>query len=125
MNTLIQGKASGLGPMPVLVDSAGRLITSPGPAGAGITSEKYRQVTTAAAGATYTPLADLDCNTVILLNNTGTSLEIQNTGDTGHSFILPDGTADIFSGITNASQLQVRRADVSNAQVTASYKAQA
>jgi hypothetical protein len=90
---------------------------------ANIQRETYTTVTitsvqTNASGATYTAFATLACTQLDIVNNTGTTIEYRR-GATGTAFQIPDGGSRLIQGITNASQIDVRRTDVSNTQVTA------
>ena len=73
-------------------------------------------VTTGADGTTFVTLVDRPCRHVTIGNNTGTKIEIQQDG-TGVGFPVFDQTYFTLYGLSNASQIGVRRVDQSNAQV--------
>jgi hypothetical protein len=79
-------------------------------------------LTTNATGTTYTAFSSQACTALDLVNNTGTTLEVRR-GGSGSTIPVPTGSARLFVGITNASDLQVRRADTSNTQVTVTAEA--
>jgi hypothetical protein len=76
-------------------------------------------VQTAATGANYTAFGAAACVGLDLVNNSGTAIEYRR-GAAGTSFVIPDGASRFIEGITNASQIDVRRVDQSNTQVTLS-----
>jgi hypothetical protein len=81
---------------------------------------EFISVQTAATGTEWTALggvaADDRFNRLAVVNNTGTALEFRRNGG-GTSFQLPDGMAWNFA-IVHLGNLEVRRADTSNTQVT-------
>jgi hypothetical protein len=77
---------------------------------------------TAATGASWTALSSQACFECLILNNTGTTIEIRR-GGAGTGLPIPSGNAYTFRGITNANQLSIRRVDTSNTQVTVYYEA--
>lgn len=83
---------------------------------------KIGSVTTSASGSTFVPLGNYDCQAVMLQNLTGTSIEVRRP-DTSTTFVLPDQSAYPFEDISDASQLSLRRVDLSNTQVTLKYEA--
>lgn len=73
-------------------------------------------VTTAGTGTTWTALAAQTCKQVTIANNTGTAVEVrQDAGGVG--FPVFDATYYTFYGLSDASQIQIRRVDTSNTQV--------
>lgn len=85
-------------------------------AGAGIGS-----ITTSASGATFVPIATSGPATKVdLINDSGTALQVR-LGGTGSTFVLATGVGYTITGIKALSQVEVRRADSSNTQVTISY----
>ena len=78
-------------------------------------------VQTDAAGANYTALSGQACKQVTIINDTGTKLQVRQ-GASGATVTIFDQAAFTFFGITNANQLQVRRKDTSNTQVTADVR---
>lgn len=74
-------------------------------------------LTTNATGTTYTAFASQACTALDIVNNTGTTVEYRR-GGAGTAMQIPTGTARMVIGITNANQVDVRRTDTSNTQVT-------
>lgn len=74
-------------------------------------------LSTAASGATYTPFGSQACVALDIVNNTGTTIEYRR-GGAGTAMQIPTGAARMVIGITNANQIDVRRTDTSNTQVT-------
>ena len=83
-----------------------------------IASAVHATVQTSASGATWVTLGAAACDLVTLINNTGTDLEVRR-GGAGVGIPVLDGNAWPFRGLTDASNLSVRRLDQSNTQVTA------
>lgn len=73
-------------------------------------------IATNASGATFNPLPSHLAKECTVINTTGTAIDIRY--GTGTAISLPIGAGFTFKGITNTSQLQVRRTDVSNTPVT-------
>lgn len=76
---------------------------------------------TSSTGSTWVKLTSVLCKQVTVSNQTGTTLEFRQSG-TGAGFAVPTGTFYTFFGLNNADSLEVRRVDVSNTQVTASFR---
>jgi hypothetical protein len=74
-------------------------------------------LTTAATGTNYTAFSSQACTSLDIVNNTGTTLEYRRNG-AGTALQIPDRSARLVIGITNANQVGVRRTDTSNTQVT-------
>lgn len=74
-------------------------------------------VSTAVVGTNYTAFASTPCSFLDVVNNTGTTIEFRRNG-AGTPFPIFTGTSKRIAGITNASQIGVRRVDVSNTPVT-------
>jgi hypothetical protein len=74
-------------------------------------------LTTNATGTTFTAFGASTCVALDIVNNTGTTIEYRR-GATPAAMQIPTGTARLVVGITNANQIEVRRTDVSNVQVT-------
>lgn len=72
---------------------------------------------TSAVGTNYTAFAAQACKQVTICNDTGTTVEVRQ-GGAGVAIPVFDSTYYTFFGITDASQLAVRRKDTSNTQVT-------
>ena len=77
---------------------------------------------TNASGATYNALASEPCTYVNINNESSTTLQIRRLGDTNTVLVPPLAEHKVF-GITNANQIEYRRADVSNTVVTFSAEA--
>jgi hypothetical protein len=86
-----------------------------------MTDGGHGQVQTAAVGTNWTALASQNCRQLTIANDTGTKLEVRQ-GGTGVGFPIFDSTYYTFFGLSNANQLEVRRADTSNTQVTVEYR---
>ncbi len=74
-------------------------------------------LTTSATGSTFVAFTDTPCNAVDVVNATGQDLEYRRNGD-GLTMYMPDQTSRMIEGITNANQIEFRRIDVSNTQLT-------
>lgn len=74
-------------------------------------------VQTAAVGTDYAAFASTACTALDIVNNTGTAIEYRR-GGAGETIEIPNGAARLILGITNANQIDVRRVDTSNTQVT-------
>jgi hypothetical protein len=74
-------------------------------------------VTTNATGTIYTAFASQSCKQLTLSNQSGIVVEVRQ-GGAGVALQIPTGAFYTFFGITNANQLDVRRTDASNTQVT-------
>lgn len=72
---------------------------------------------TSATGANFVAFGSQLCKKLTISNQTGTTIEVRQNG-TGVAFQIPTGNFYIFTGITNANQLSIRRSDSSNTQVT-------
>lgn len=84
-----------------------------------MTNAQFTSLTTNATGTTWTAFASISpATTVHVLNNTGTTLEFRRSGGTAAVFQLPTSMAWSFKALTNSSQLECRRVDTSNTQVT-------
>lgn len=72
---------------------------------------------TAATGTNWTSYGSQSCKQLTLSNQSGTTIEVRQ-GGAGVGLQIPTGAFYTFFGITNANQLEVRRVDTSNTQVT-------
>ena len=72
---------------------------------------------TASSGASYTAFANTPCIALDIVNNTGATIEYRRDGG-GTAMQIPTGAARMVIGITNANQIDIRRTDTSNTQVT-------
>lgn len=77
---------------------------------------------TAATGTNWTAFASQACVALDIVNNTGTTIEYRR-GAAGTAMQIPAGAARMVIGITNANQIDIRRTDTSNTQVTAQAEA--
>lgn len=85
-----------------------------------MTSSKFLSLSSNTTGTTWNSFPSVTPATVLhVLNNTGTTLSFRRSGDTSAEFQLPTGIAWSFRGITDSSQIQMRRTDTSNSSVTA------
>lgn len=88
----------------------------------GSTSVSITSAQTAATGTNWTAFASAACTRLDLVNLTGTDIEYRR-GGTGSTFILPDGSGRMIEGLTDADEIEVRRVDTSNTQVTVQAEA--
>jgi hypothetical protein len=98
--------------LPLQCDAKGNLKTTPSMGSGGHTS-----VQTAATGTNWTAFASQACRQLTVSNQTGTTIEFRQ-GGSGVGFQIPDGAFFTFFGLTNANQIDARRVDTSNTQVT-------
>ena len=118
MKSLTYGTTSNGNIEPVRVDAAGNVkITVPSS-----NSVTILAATTAATGTNWTAFASQVCASLDIVNNTGTTIEYRR-GATGTSMQIPSGAARMAIGITNANQIDVRRTDTANTQVTVQAEA--
>ena len=82
-----------------------------------MTTGGHLSATTDAVGTNWVALSSQALKQLTVSNQSGTNLEFRQ-GGAGVGFIIPFGAMFTFFGITNANELEVRRADVSNTQVT-------
>lgn len=85
------------------------------------TSGGNGSVQTAATGTNYTALSSQAVARVHVVNTSGTDIEVRQDG-AGVALPVANGTGFTFNGISNASQLSIRRVDTSNTQVTVYYR---
>lgn len=93
----------------------------PLPVAPALKSGGHASAQTNATGTTYNALTAQACSQVTFLNNTGTAIGVT-VGGTGVEVPVFDQSYYTFYGITDASQLRVRRVDTSNTQVTVAYR---
>lgn len=81
---------------------------------------------TAATGTNWTSFPAYVCSMLHVLNNSGTSVHLRRKGETDASrvFLLKDGQAWSVRSLTNADQVEFRRKDTSNTQVTLQAEAE-
>jgi len=74
---------------------------------------------TNAAGTTYNALASQACEQLDIVNTAPSAVDLEvRRGGSGNTIIVPGGSSRMFVGLSNASDLQVRRQDTSNTQIT-------
>lgn len=73
--------------------------------------------TTAATGTNWTAFGSQSLRQLTISNQTGATLEFRQ-GGAGVGFQVPTANFYTFFGLTNASQIEVRRVDTANTQVT-------
>jgi len=78
-------------------------------------------VSTSAVGATFVALTTAAAERVTVVNDTGTDLELRQ-GGAGVAIPVFAGSFFTFDGVTDADDLEVRRVDLNNAQVTVKYR---
>lgn len=74
-------------------------------------------LTTAATGSTYTAFGSQACNSLDIVNTSSVAIEYRR-GATGNAMTILSGSSRLIVGITDASQIDVRRVDQSNTQIT-------
>lgn len=76
-------------------------------------------LTTDATGTTYTAFGSQACEQLDIVNTAVAAVDLEvRRGGSGYTIVVPAGSSRMFVGLANASDLQVRRLDQSNAQVT-------
>lgn len=78
-------------------------------------------VQTSATGATWVALSSQSAFKATLSNQSGTTIEVRQ-GGAGVGFPVPTGQLYEFEGISNTSDLEIRRVDTSNTQVTVAFR---
>lgn len=75
---------------------------------------------TAATGTNWATFPAYPCSMLHVLNNSGAAVHLRRKGETaaGRVLLLKDGQAWSVRSLTNADQVEVRREDTSNTQVT-------
>ena len=94
------------------VDTDGAVIVKPG-----MTTGGNLSVQTAVVGTTFTAFASQACSQLTVANDTGATIEFRQ-GGAGVAVPVFDGTYFTIFGISDAADIQVRRSDTSNTQVT-------
>lgn len=74
-------------------------------------------LTTAATGTNWTAFGSSACNALDLTNSTSVAIEYRR-GGAGNGMQVLSGASRLIVGITNANEIEVRRVDTSNTQVT-------
>jgi hypothetical protein len=83
----------------------------------GAQSVTILSLTTAATGATYTAFASQACNSLDIVNTSSVAIQYRR-GATGNAMTILGGSSRLIVGISNANQIDVRRVDQSNTQIT-------
>lgn len=84
-----------------------------------VASAAIISLTTAAVGTNFTAFGAQACTAVAIVNTNTTAVDLEvRRGASGNTIVVPAGAERVFVGVTNASDLQVRRLDQSNTQVT-------
>jgi hypothetical protein len=102
---------------PATADKQPTLDNGKAPVVPAMTSGGHLSAQTANPGTNWTTLSLAPCKQLTVSNQTGTTLEFRQ-GGAGAGFQVPTGAFYTFFGITNANQLEVRRVDQANTQVT-------
>jgi hypothetical protein len=93
-------------------------VTNPMPASVpAANSVTIMSVTTAATGTNYTAFSSQTCNSLDIVNTSSVAIEYRR-GATGNAMTILSGSSRLVVGITNANQIDVRRVDTSNTQIT-------
>ena len=74
-------------------------------------------LTTAATGTNWTAFGSSVCDALDLTNSTSVAIEYRR-GGAGNAMQVLSGASRLIVGISNANQIEVRRVDTSNTQVT-------
>ncbi len=103
---------------PYVIDANG-LVSLIGAGSAVGSSAVVVSLQTNATGTTYNAFASQACSSLDIVNTNPLAVDLEvRRGASGSTIIVPAGSSRMFVGITNASDLQVRRQDTSNTQVT-------
>jgi hypothetical protein len=76
------------------------------------------QVTTAATGTNYTALPDKPARVVTLRNATASDIDIRKVGSGESPYLIPPGEIELFVVVSNANEIELKRTDNSNTQLT-------
>ena len=79
-------------------------------------------LTTAATGTNWTAFGSQTCDALDLTNSTSVAVEYRR-GGAGNAMRVLSGASRLIVGISNANQIEVRRVDTSNTQVTVQAEA--
>ena len=74
-------------------------------------------LTTASAGTSYTSFSSQTCDALDLTNSSSVAVEYRR-GGAGNAMQVLSGASRLIVGITNANEIDVRRVDTSNTQIT-------
>lgn len=105
--------------------SAGSLSVTPAtdaafaPGAPKVATATIISLATAATGANFTAFGSQACTAVAIVNTNTSAVDLEvRRGAAGNTIVVPAGAERVFVGVTNASDLQVRRLDQSNTPVT-------
>jgi hypothetical protein len=79
-------------------------------------------IQTSTTGSNWVSFSSQACNALDIVNVSGFTIEYRR-GGTGDSIPIPTGSARLVVGITNASDISLRRVDLSNTQITITSEA--
>jgi hypothetical protein len=99
--------------LPAGTNSIGRVVSSAPTSTSGVITS----ATTAAGGTTFVAFGSQACTQLYLANNTGVTIEFQ-IGGSGIGMPVFNGAYYLVTGITNASNVGIRRVDLSTTTVT-------
>jgi hypothetical protein len=92
--------------------------TNPMPASVpGAVSATIMSLTTAATGTNWTAFSSQTCQSLDIVNTSSVAIEYRR-GGAGSAMTILSGSSRLVVGITNANQIEVRRVDTSNTQIT-------
>lgn len=83
----------------------------------GAVSATILSLTTAATGTNYTAFSSQTCQSLDIVNTSSVAIEYRR-GAAGNAMTILSGSSRLVVGITNANQIDVRRVDQSNTQIT-------
>lgn len=83
----------------------------------GAVSATILSLTTAATGTNYTAFSSQTCQSLDIVNTSSVAIEYRR-GATGNAMTILSGSSRLVVGITNANEIDVRRVDTSNTQIT-------
>jgi hypothetical protein len=83
----------------------------------GAVSATILSLTTAATGSNYTAFAITTCQSLDIVNTSSVAIEYRR-GGAGNAMTILSGSSRLVVGITNANEIDVRRVDQSNTQIT-------
>lgn len=83
----------------------------------GAVSATILSLTTAATGTNYTAFSSQTCQALDIVNTSSVAIEYRR-GATGNAMTILSGSSRLVVGITNANEIDVRRVDQSNTQIT-------
>jgi hypothetical protein len=83
----------------------------------GASSVTILSLTTAATGTNYTAFSSQTCQALDIVNTSSVAIEYRR-GATGNSMTILSGSSRLVVGISNANQIDIRRVDQSNTQIT-------